>query len=84
MVLLVSSSRKTHLLELVLLVSSSHTQGSFEEKFSFFPHNCKSCKDVFGLFLHKVKSYTYGTITVLIIIGKQLPSYKQWLYECCF
>ena len=84
MVISVSFFRKTHLIDMVLLVSSSHMQGSYEKAFSFFPHQCKTCKDVFCVFFHKVKFHTDEAFNVFFIIWKQRPSYEQKSHKLFF
>jgi hypothetical protein len=68
MVLSVSFFRKTYLIDMVLLVSSFHMQGSYEQAFCFFPHQCKPCKDLFFVFLHKVKIRYDEAFDVFFII----------------
>ena len=48
---------------MVLLVSSLHMQVSYGKTFIFFPHKGKTCKDVFCIFLHNVKSYSIFEMT---------------------
>ena len=66
MVLLVSSFRKKHLFEMVLLVSSSHMRRSYGTAFSFFPHKGKTCKYVYCVFFHEVNFLHDEAINVFI------------------